>query len=150
MVTNFSNRYVVWLYVIPLVWWVYPYLVTKEIWRKTQLKLKEAILDYKRRGAILINIWWMISVVTQVGMLYIIIRNEVMKAAVEQGRQSIGSYFEERAILLDIGLILLVIMILNMFIFPVIFTRIIKQEKLLYKVFVELKTRNTERKKTLD
>mgnify|MGYP001079504363 CR=1 FL=1 len=150
MVTNFSSRYVVWLYVIPLVWWVYPYLVIKEIWRKTQLKLKEAILDYKLRGAILINIWWVISVVTQVGLLYIIIRDEVMKAAVERGSQSIGSYFEERAILRDIGLILLVIMILNMFIFPVIFTRIIKQEKLLYKVFVELKTRNTERKKTLD
>lgn len=124
---NFPDWFVGITYFIPIISWFLPYIIIKEIWKKTQLKIQESVPDYKVKNSALINFWWIASSIFQLIYIYIQL---VARTATTVG---------EKTTILNYTMGLIVIALPLLFVFPVIFMRIIKQEKRLYKLYLKLK-----------
>ena len=124
---NFPDWFVGITYFIPIISWFLPYIIIKEIWKKTQLKIQESVPDYKVKNSALINFWWIASSIFQLIYIYIQVVN------------STATTVDEKMTILNYTMGLMVIALPILFVFPVIFMRIIKQEKRLYKLYLKLK-----------
>ncbi len=132
-----SDQQVGWSFFVPIAWWIYPYLIVKEIWKKIQLKIKEVLPGQKVRGAAWINIWWLANVFFQLSLIYIWIRSRMISSAAlrdfnfdyVQEAENLGYYIK----------IVGIIAFIFMFVFPIFFAQIIKQEKRLYRIVHKLK-----------
>ena len=139
---RFSDRQVGWSFFIPITWWIYPYFIVKEIWKKIQLRIQDVLPEQRVRGAALINIWWAANVFFQVSLIYIWVKTRIMASALISELQMGGSgadYIQEAENLNRYSGITGIIAFVFMFIFPIFFARILKQEKRLYRIFLKLK-----------
>jgi len=137
--TRFSDQYVAWSYFIPIIWWIHPFMILKEIWQKTQLKIKELVPSYKLRGAGLINAWWIASLFVQLSLIYVWFKLRMMGNELMRGDLSLVDYLKQSESLMRYQGFVGIVAFIFMIIFIVIFSRILQVEKHLYKIFLRLK-----------
>ncbi|OJJ18742.1 hypothetical protein BKI52_24385 [marine bacterium AO1-C] len=144
---KFSDRQVGWSFFIPITWWIYPYLIVKEIWKKIQLRIKDVVPEQVVRGAALINIWWAVNVFFQLSVIYVWVKSRILLSKMVDNMHMGGSstdYFKEAESLSNYNNIVNIIAFIFMFIFPIFFAQILKQEKRLYRIFFKLRANATE------